>query len=84
MPRSMVGRLAAVGTAMSALARPAHGDIVWIAIADATAATSLVVYDAAPFNKFSLYIYGVIVLSRLMLDALAPQMLDTPMACRRA
>ena len=77
MPRSMVGRLAAVGAARSALARPAHGDIVWIAIADATVATSLVICATAPF-KFSPYIYGVIVLSRLMLATLAPQMLDTP------
>lgn len=60
MPRSMVGRLAAVGTAMSALAGPARGDIAWIAIADAAVATSLVVCATAPFNRFPPYIYGVI------------------------
>ena len=56
MPASMVGRLAAIGTAMRALAGLVHGDIVWIAIADAAAATSLVACVTAPFNKFSPYI----------------------------
>jgi hypothetical protein len=56
MPRSMAGRLAAVGTAMCTLAGPAHGDIVWIAIADAAVATSPVIYATAPFKKFSPYI----------------------------
>ena len=59
MPRSMVGRLTAVGTAMSALAGPAHGDIVRITIADAAVATSLVVYAPASFSN-SPYVYGVI------------------------
>ena len=34
MPRSMVGLLAAVGAAMSALACT-HGDLTWITIAEA-------------------------------------------------
>jgi hypothetical protein len=55
MPRSMVGLLAAVGTAMSALAGLAHGYIAWVAIADATTAAGLVAYITAPaFFKKSL------------------------------
>jgi hypothetical protein len=51
----MVGLLAAVGTAMSALAGLAHGYIAWVAIAEATAATGLVAYVTAPeFFKKSL------------------------------
>jgi hypothetical protein len=42
MPRSMVGLLAAVGTAMSALVALAHGDLVWVTIASAAAAMGLV------------------------------------------
>jgi hypothetical protein len=48
MPRGMVGLLTAVGTAMSALAGLAHGYIVWVAIADATAAAGLVAYVTTP------------------------------------
>jgi hypothetical protein len=44
MPRSMVGLLAAVGTAMSALVAFAHGDLIWAAIADAAVATGLASY----------------------------------------
>ena len=44
MSRGMVGLLAAVGAAMSALVGLAHGDIVWIAVADAAVATGLVAY----------------------------------------
>ena len=55
MPRSMVGLLAAAGTAMSALAGFAHGYIAWATIADATAATGLLAYLTAPeFFKKSL------------------------------
>ena len=39
--RAVVGLLAAVGTAMSALVGLAHRDLVWVTIADAAAATGL-------------------------------------------
>ena len=42
------GLLAAVGTAMSALVGLAHGDLVWVIIADASAATLWVAYVTAP------------------------------------
>lgn len=52
MPRSMVGLLAAVATAMSALMAFAHGDLVWATIADAAAASGLAAYLAiGPFKK---------------------------------
>jgi hypothetical protein len=51
MPRSVVGLLAAVGTAMSALVAFAHGDLVWVTIADAAVATGLAAYLALPANK---------------------------------
>jgi hypothetical protein len=51
MPRSMVGLLAAVGAAMSALVAFAHGDLVWAIIVDAAAATGLAAYLAAPATK---------------------------------
>ena len=52
MPRNMVGLLAAVGTAMSALVAFAHGTLVWVAIADAAAATGLAAYLALlPLQK---------------------------------
>ena len=51
MPRSMVGLLAAVGTAMSALVGLAHGDLVWAVIADAAAAAGLAAYLALPTKK---------------------------------
>ena len=41
MPRSMVGLLAAVGAAMSALVASAHGDLVAVTIAIAAVATGL-------------------------------------------
>ena len=47
MPRSIVGLLAAVGTAMSALVAFAHGDLIWVTIADAAVATGLVAYMSA-------------------------------------
>ena len=48
MPRNMVGLLAAVGAAMSALVAFAHGDLAWVTIADAAVATGLAAYAAAP------------------------------------
>jgi hypothetical protein len=57
MPRTMVGLLAAVGAAMSALVGLAHGDLVWVAIADAAAATGLAAYLALPVpNKKKLLV----------------------------
>jgi hypothetical protein len=49
----MVGLLAAVGAAMSALAGLAHGDLVWLIIGDAAAATGLAAYLALPAQKKS-------------------------------
>jgi hypothetical protein len=49
----MVGLLTAVGAAMSALVGIAHGDLVWLAIADAAAAAGLVAYVTAPSKKRS-------------------------------
>ena len=51
MPRSVVGLLAAVGAAMSALAAFAHGDLVWLTIAEAAAATGLASYLALDPEK---------------------------------
>jgi hypothetical protein len=51
MPRYMVGLLAAVGAAMSALVGLVHSDLVWVAIADAAAATGLAAYLALPKKK---------------------------------
>jgi hypothetical protein len=51
MPRSMVGLLAAVGTAMSAFVGLAHGDLVWITLIDAAAATGLAAYAALLAEK---------------------------------
>lgn len=48
MPRSLVGLLAAVATAMAALVAYAHGGLAWAAIAIATAAAGLAAYAAAP------------------------------------
>jgi hypothetical protein len=42
MPRSVVGVLAAVGAAMSAVATSAHGCIFWAATADAAVDAGLV------------------------------------------
>jgi hypothetical protein len=54
MPRSMVGLLAAVGAAMSALVGLSHGDLVWVMVADAAAATGLAAYLALPSTKKTL------------------------------
>jgi hypothetical protein len=51
MPKSMVGLLATVGTAMSAVAGLAHGDLFWAAVVDAAAATGLAAYLALPPTK---------------------------------
>lgn len=51
MRRSVVGLLAAVGTAMSALVAFTHGDHVWELIAAAAAANGLVAYLPLPHPK---------------------------------
>jgi hypothetical protein len=51
MPRSMVGLLAAVGVTMSALVGLIHGDLAWLTIAVAAAATGLAAYLALPSKK---------------------------------
>ena len=51
VPRSMVGLLAAVGAAMSALVAFTHGDLAWLTIANAAVATGLAAYAAAPLSK---------------------------------
>lgn len=55
MSRSMVGLLAAVGAAMSALVAFAHGDLAGGMIADAAAATGLAAYLALPASKKTLH-----------------------------
>jgi hypothetical protein len=44
----MVGVLAAVGAALFALVGLVHGDLVWVTIVDAAAATGLAAYAAVP------------------------------------
>ena len=52
MSRSMVGLLAAVGAAMSALAALAHNDVVLLVIAiSAGAATGSAAYRSLPSDK---------------------------------
>jgi len=46
MPRSMVGLLTAVGTAMSALVALAHGGLIWGTITIAAVAMGLAAYSA--------------------------------------
>jgi hypothetical protein len=53
MPRSMVGLLAAVGTAMSAFVAFAHGSLIWVTIVIAAAATGLAAVAASPLQKNS-------------------------------
>jgi hypothetical protein len=48
MPRGIVGLLAAVGTAMSALVAFASGALIWLTIAVAAAAWGLAAYGALP------------------------------------
>ena len=55
MPRSMVGLLAAFGTAMSVLVALAHGDVALVIIAIvAGTATGSAAYAALPFSKKNL------------------------------
>ena len=54
MPRRMVGLLAAVGSAMSALVALSHGDLIPLMVAGACAATGLAAYLAAPPSKKNL------------------------------
>jgi hypothetical protein len=51
MPRSTVGLLAAVATAMSALIAFAHGDLAGVMIASAAIAAGLGAYYVAPVVK---------------------------------
>lgn len=51
MSRTMVGLLAAVAAAMSALVGLTHGDLVPVMIAIASGATGLAAYAAAPAKK---------------------------------
>jgi hypothetical protein len=51
MPRSMVGLLAAVGTAMSALVAFARGALIWLTIAVAAVVAGLAAYGALMPNK---------------------------------
>ena len=51
MPRSMVGLLAAVGTAMSALAGLVHSGLLWMMIAFAATAMGLAACFALPGRK---------------------------------
>jgi hypothetical protein len=46
MPRSMVGLLTAVGTAMSGLGALTHGGLLWVTIAIAAVAMGLAAYSA--------------------------------------
>ena len=55
-----MGLLAAVGTTMSALVGLAHGYIFWLTVADAAAASGLVVYATASLKKRSLCVHDVI------------------------
>jgi hypothetical protein len=70
MPRSMVGLLTAAGAAMSALVAFVHGDLTWVTIADAAAATGLAAYLAAPPLKknASRYIESIYKLARNLRD----------------
>ena len=51
MPRSVVGLLAAVGAALSALVGLTHGDVVWAMVSGAAAATGLAATLALPTLK---------------------------------
>jgi hypothetical protein len=54
MPRSVVGLLAAIGVAVSALVGLTHGDVVPIMVATASTATGLGAYLALlPIKKIS-------------------------------
>jgi hypothetical protein len=49
--RSMVGLLAAVGAAMSALVGLTHGDLAWGMVVCSASATGLVAFWAMPSSK---------------------------------
>lgn len=51
MSRSVVGLLAAVGAALSAIVGLAHGELVWALVATAPVATGLATCLALPSNK---------------------------------
>jgi hypothetical protein len=51
MARGMVGLLAAIGAASSALVGLTHGELVWVMLADATAAAGIAAYLALPSSK---------------------------------
>jgi hypothetical protein len=51
MRRNMVGLLAAVGAAMSALVGLTHGDVVWGMVTGAATATGVAAYAALPPQK---------------------------------
>jgi hypothetical protein len=51
MRRSMVGLLAAAGAAMSALVGLFHGDLAWVMVSNAAAATGLAAYLAQSSEK---------------------------------
>jgi len=53
MPRSMVGLLAAAGTALSALVGLAHGVLIWLLVLDAAAAAGLAAFSALPKKTLS-------------------------------
>jgi hypothetical protein len=69
MPRTMVGLLAAVVTAMSAFVGLVHGQLVWVIIGDAAAAAGLAAYCAAPLQKKSAQL--TIVLSRTITESIS-------------
>jgi hypothetical protein len=55
MPRSMVGLLAAVGAAMSALVGLTHGDLPWGMVVGGATAVGLAAYQAFPAKKKCLH-----------------------------
>jgi hypothetical protein len=51
MSRNMVGLLAAVGTAMSALVGLVHGDLVWVVLTSGAAASGFAAFLPLPSKK---------------------------------
>jgi hypothetical protein len=51
MDRVMVGLLAAVGVATSALVPFTHGDLTWLAISSASSVTGLAAFSGATLQK---------------------------------
>src|SRR5207248_4991436 len=58
MLRTLVGLLAAAGTAASGLIAYAHGNLVWVAVSGAAAATGLAAYGASPPKKILSFYTG--------------------------